>query len=394
VSLFRQIYFAARPFMPARFRIALRRRLARRRIQANSGLWPINESAGKTPAEWPGWPEGRQFAVVLTHDVESPIGYRQVRALADLEQTLGFRSSFNFVPEGSYRVEPGLREELTQKGFEVGVHDLNHDGKLYHARRRFRQRAARINHYLRDWNCAGFRSAFMLHRLDWLHELEMEYDASTFDTDPFELQPEGVTTIFPFWVTAPSGPDTAGDARDRFVSSVRGPQTTLTPPPRSRGFIELPYTLVQDISLFIILNEDTTRIWEKKLDWIAERGGMALLNVHPDYMGFSRSGYRAGCFAPSLYGGFLQHLKKRYGDAFWHALPREVSRYTTSAYKGSGPRRPGEVCAFPADPATKYDPLRKFSPAMVARSAADAGIEGRPRTSCCQVELLASSPKN
>ena len=33
--------------------------------------------------------------------------------LRRLEIELGFRSSFNFVPEGSYRVPAELREELT-----------------------------------------------------------------------------------------------------------------------------------------------------------------------------------------------------------------------------------------------------------------------------------------
>src|ERR1700746_3430317 len=45
----------------------------------------------------------------------------------------------------------------------------------------------------------------MFHKLDWLHDLDIEYDASTFDTDPFEPQPDGHGTIFPFWV--PKGDD-------------------------------------------------------------------------------------------------------------------------------------------------------------------------------------------
>ena len=28
--------------------------------------------------------------------------------------------------------------------------------------------------------------------------------------------------------------------------------------------------------------------WKKKLDWIAEKGGMVLINTHPDYMVFDR----------------------------------------------------------------------------------------------------------
>ena len=63
----------------------------------------------------------------------------------------------------------------------------------------------RINHYAREWGVAGFRSGFMLPNLDWLHELDVQYDASTFDTDPFEPQPNGGNTIFPFWVPRPKG---------------------------------------------------------------------------------------------------------------------------------------------------------------------------------------------
>ena len=117
--------------------------------------------------------------------------------------SLGFRSSFNFIPEGAYRVPPAFRDELTRNGFEVGVPDLKHDGRLFRSVAEFRSRAMRINEYLRDWNAVGFRSGFMLHNLDWLHNLDIEYDMSTFDTDPFEPQPDGRNTIFPFWVPLP-----------------------------------------------------------------------------------------------------------------------------------------------------------------------------------------------
>lgn len=50
----------------------------------------------------------------------------------------------------------------------------------------------------------GFRSGFMLRQLDWLHDLNVLYDTSTFDTDPFEPQPEGSRTIFPFHVNPPA----------------------------------------------------------------------------------------------------------------------------------------------------------------------------------------------
>ena len=51
----------------------------------------------------------------------------------------------------------------------------------------------RINGYAREWGASGFRSGFMLRNLDWLHDLDVQYDASTFDTDPFEPQPDGTS---------------------------------------------------------------------------------------------------------------------------------------------------------------------------------------------------------
>ena len=93
-----------------------------------------------------------------------------------------------------------------KRGFEVGVHGLEHDGKLYSSKAKFAEKAIadqRIS--AQRWNASGFRSPLMQHDLQWLHALDVEYDSSTFDTDPFEPEPDGVGTIFPFWVPGPDG---------------------------------------------------------------------------------------------------------------------------------------------------------------------------------------------
>ena len=268
-------------------------------------VWPVLPGSEHPPENWTGWPENKKFALVLTHDVESKEGLKKCRVLMQLEQELGFRSSFNFIPEGSYRVPAELRKDLTDGGFEVGIHDLKHDGRLFASHRGFKRRAARINRYAREWGALGFRSGFMLHNLDWLHDLDVQYDASTFDTDPFEPQPEGGHTIFPFWVPHPGGG------------------------PPSKGYVELPYTLPQDSTLFLVLRETTPEIWMGKLDWIAKHGGMALVDVHPDYMSFNGSWKTANKYPAALYREFLTYLKTRYADDYWHALPRDVARYVT-----------------------------------------------------------------
>ena len=237
-----------------------------------------------------------------------------------LEKKLGFRSCFNFVPEGDYRVSRELRDELAQSEFEVGVHDLHHDGKLYRTREGFAAKAKKINNYLREWGACGFRSGFMHHNLDWAHDLEIKYDTSTFDTDPFEPQPDGVNTIFPFWVFPPNTSDSS-------ALNSGNTQTANASAPVA-GYAEMPYTLPQDFTMFIILNEPGPEIWKRKLEWIAARGGMVLINVHPDYINFGERKAKAWEYPADFYESFLRDTAKRYSGQFWHALPREVADFT------------------------------------------------------------------
>jgi hypothetical protein len=316
--LARYLYYAIKPLLPRPFRIGLRRWRARMILTVVGNTWPILEASGCTPEGWPGWPQGKQFALALTHDVEGSKGLARCPQLTSLETRLGFRSALYFIPEGEYRVPKELREQLTTSGFEVGVHDLKHDGKLYRSRQAFQRNALQINHYLKDWNVVGFRSGFMHHNLDWLRDLDVLYDASTFDTDPFEPQPDGAKTIFPFGVADLGG----------------------------RGYVELPYTLVQDFTLFVVLKEPSINIWKQKLEWIASRGGMALLDVHPDYMSFGDAAPPRDEYRAALYEEFLGWVKQEYEGRYWHALPREIAAFYKQAVSRGARRDHPESPAF------------------------------------------------
>ncbi len=325
-----RIYYALKPWLPRPFRIGLRRAYARSIRKQSEGRWPILESAGVEPEGWSGWPNGKEFAVVLTHDVESQEGLDRVQKLAKLETSMGFRSAFFLIPAGPYQAPRETLTWLTEDGFEVGVHDCHHDGRLFQSRRIFDDQSRLINASLMDWKAVGFRSGFMLHNLDWIQHLDVLYDASTFDTDPFEPQPEGVGTIFPFWVPGPNRVRVASDSRPSTLNSQ--PFGTL----RS-GYVELPTTLVQDFNLFIILREQSIKIWKQKTRWIAAHGGMVLLNVHPDYACFEGNSRRWMEYDASLYRDYLRWLKAEYDGAFWHALPREVATFSRAARSGLPP---------------------------------------------------------
>jgi glycosyltransferase involved in cell wall biosynthesis len=319
--------------------MAARRIRAGRQLAKYADVWPIDEAAGVTPPGWPGWPGRKQFAFVLTHDVEGIKGYRRIERLIDLERRIGFRSSFNLVPEGEYSVSDQVVGTIKQAGCEVGVHGLEHDGKLYTSKAAFLRKASGINDYLRRWGAVGFRSPLMQHRLGWLHQLNAEYDSSTFDTDPFEPEPDGFQTIFPFWVPGLDG----------------------------SGFVELPYTLSQDFALFKVLREPNIDIWKKKLDWIAERGGMALLNTHPDYMCFDGQPGERDEFPVAFYEEFLTYVRDRYKDAFWSALPREVNDFYRASVPVAARNTRQKICMIAHSDYDSDNRVRRYAESLSAR---------------------------
>jgi hypothetical protein len=301
-----QLFYILKPFIPRPMQIFLRRQIALHTRRKNDYLWPINSNAAKPPEGWPGWPDGKQFALVLSHDVDTLKGYNNVLKLADIEEEMGFRSQFNFVPERYGVVSLDLLAELKQRGFGIGVHGLKHDGKLFSSKKIFDERAPQINAYLKKWGTRGFTTPSMIRNHDWMHALDMDHCVSTFDTDPFEPEPEGVATVFPFWVQ--------GECP-------------------GKRFLELPYTLVQDFTLFVLLGEKTIDIWKQKIDWIACNKGMALLNSHPDYKNFGSTGCGLEEYPVQLYQDFLEYVRSRYRGQYWPALPQHIWSFCTEHFR-------------------------------------------------------------
>lgn len=292
-------YYLLKPFLSRRMQLLLRRGVAMVKRQRSEHFWPIDVNSSHAPKAWTGWPEDKQFAVVLTHDVDTMRGHDRSLQLMELEQAAGFRSSFNFVG-GEYSVSAELRRQLVYNGFEVGVHGWFHNASLYESREEFQRQAEQINSCLEEWGAVGFRSPCMYRNLDWIGELSISYDASTFDTDPFEPQSDGAGTIFPFYVAGANGKE---------------------------GYVELPYTLPQDFTLFVLFREQNIDIWKRKIDWVASHGGMALLNTHPDYMNFDSGHSGLESYPACYYQELLDYIEKNYAGRYWHALPREMAAF-------------------------------------------------------------------
>ena len=305
-----RLFYTFKPLIPRQMQIFLRRQIAAYKRSRVAAIWPIDPSSNKLPADWTGWPDGKKFAVVLSHDVDTQKGHDRVHSLAEIEMEKGFRSSFNFVPE-RYTVSNSLLEDLRNRRFQLCVHGLNHDGKLFFSRNIFNERAVRINDYLANWQAEGFTSTSMHHNQDWLHDLMITHSISTFDTDPFEPQPDGAGTVFPYWVQNGA---------------------------KLEGYLELPYTLPQDHLLYVILQEKSIDIWKRKVDWIAQNGGMVLLNTHSDYMSFDPGITGREEYPIGYYSDLLEYIQTNYKDQYWHALPKEMARFWQTNNK-TGVRR-------------------------------------------------------
>jgi len=237
------------------------------------------------------------------HDVETRSGYSKCDELMAIDQRHGFTSSFNFVPK-RYVVDIEEVKRLQSAGFEVGVHGLWHDGKLFASQKIFNARSKEINAILGDWGSVGFYSPSMHYDREMMHDLEILYDQSTFDTDPFEPLPNVEGPIYPV--------------------IVRSSRT-------DRSYVELPYTLPQDHTLFIIMREKTIDVWRRKLDWIVEHGALALIKTHPDYMDFSSpAGFTMTHYPAALYEELLDYIVSRYKGQYWHVLPKDLASYWQS----------------------------------------------------------------
>lgn len=279
--------------------LGLRRLYASRQVSREFPAWPIEpilverqhdqlhaalrESEAERLPIVGFWPTSHGSACVLTHDVESARGIENIEPLLEIEQRYGLRSSWNFVAE-DYEIPRTTFARLRDAGCEVGLHGIKHDGKLFQSRARFEAELPKIRAYLERWGAVGFRSPATHRRADWMHELGCLYDSSFPDTDPFEPQGGGCCSIFPF---------TFGDV------------------------VELPITLVQDHTLWEILQQHSIELWLKKSAWIIRNHGLINLITHPDYFTTPER------FA--LYDDFLAFIARRPGC--WQALPCEVAAW-------------------------------------------------------------------
>lgn len=299
----RAIYYALRPLLG----VAVRKHLQRLRLRAWKSLmfprWPVDctiesiqqqlmaialraTGAESIPFIW-FWPRGHRGCIIITHDVETTCGRDLCRELMNVDDAFGFKASFQVVPESRYEVPRSYLDEIVRRGFEVNVHDLTHDGRLFDEYAEFRRRARKINQYARSFSAAGFRGAVLYRNPDWLSELEFDYDMSIPNVGHLDPQRGGCCTVLPYFIG---------------------------------NMVELPLTTIQDYALFHFLDEYSTRLWEQQVETILQQSGLITILVHPDYVLEKR--------ARSIYEDLLKHLAAvREERNLWSPLPRDVAAW-------------------------------------------------------------------
>jgi hypothetical protein len=233
------------------------------------------------------WPDGAKGCVSMTHDVEAAAGRNFCEQLLDIDESFGIKASYQVVPEEQYPVTPEFISQLRDRGGEVCVQDLNHDGRLFDDREEFRRRAALINRYGREYAAKGFRSAVLYRRPEWYVDLDFSFDMSIPNVATLDPQRGGCCTVMPYFI---------GD------------------------ILELPLTTIQDYSLFHVLNEHSIDLWKMQLEKIFAKSGMASFIVHPDYIIESET--------QAVYRSLLTMLnERREREDLWFALPGEIDSW-------------------------------------------------------------------
>ncbi len=246
------------------------------------------EAAGlqRVPFIW-FWPQGAPACLMLTHDVESSAGLDFTSQLMDLDDSYGFKASYQVIPEGRYDVSDAYVQQIRDRANEFNIHDLNHDGRLYRKREEFLRRAEKINRYARVYDARGFRAGAMYRIQDWFDAYEFSYDMSVPNVAHLEPKRGGCCTVFPY-----------------FVGKV----------------LELPLTTCQDYSVFCILRDFSLDLWKQQTSMIRDSHGLISILAHPDYLINPRM--------RAAYGAFLDYLRRRVdSEGLWAALPGDVDRW-------------------------------------------------------------------
>jgi peptidoglycan/xylan/chitin deacetylase (PgdA/CDA1 family) len=299
----KNVYYALRPWLSPALRILVKKVQLRGWKNISFPEWPVDRTVeniseqllllslqihktDRIPFVW-FWPRGAQGCIMMTHDVERMAGRDACAQLMDLDDSFDIKASFEIVPEGRYDISPNLLDAIKRRGFEIGIHDLNHDGKLFDQRDEFLLRANKINQYAKQYGATTFRSAILYRQPEWYDALQLSCDMSIPNVAHLDPQRGGCCTVMPY-----------------FIGNV----------------VELPVTTTQDYMLVHLLRQRNIDLWKEQTSMVLKKSGLVSFIVHSDDV-------MTGHVRP-LYQDLLTYLQELRSSAhLWFALPREIDQW-------------------------------------------------------------------
>ncbi|MEP6756406.1 MAG: hypothetical protein ABJA67_12955, partial [Chthonomonadales bacterium] len=235
-ALIQRIYYSLRPAFPVFLRRHLQRAWLKGWNQKPFPRWPVDKSVDqlferlmlltlqssgreRIPFIW-FWPQGKSSCAIMTHDVETAAGLRWTTQLMDLNDSFQIKSSFQIIPAARYVADRKTLLTMKERGFEVNIHDLKHDGRLFDSHETFQDSASQINEFAIRFGSKGFRAGALYRNQEWFDAFQFSYDMSVPNVGHLDPQPGGCCTVMPY-----------------FIGNI----------------LELPVTTIQDYSLFNIL---------------------------------------------------------------------------------------------------------------------------------------------
>lgn len=197
--------------------------------------------------------------LVLTHDIDTVSGFKNVGTISGLEEKLGFRSLWNVVPK-HYQIDGDCLNDLRKRGHEIGCHGIWHDNsESFLAKDVMQKTFASLSGFIKEYGIGCYRAPSW-YRTKVLFEVLPELfkcDLSTLDND----------------IICPAGAGGVG---------------VMRPFRRKNGLLELPCTIPFEAPVFFgVEHADLIDYWFPKIEFIKDIKGLVLVNTHSDsnYLG-------------------------------------------------------------------------------------------------------------